>query len=89
MNHRTEKIVTQAIRVKEKDNSNEVRCQYFYGSKISESNLISKIGIMKVNLFWNIFMFIERKIFDVYLAKIFGHCVGPKNIVKLAIIGHF
>ena len=51
MNHRTEKIITQAIRVKEKDNSNEVRCQYFYGSKISESNLISKIGIMKVNLF--------------------------------------
>ena len=48
LKQRKEKVITQAIRIKEKDKKDNTRCQYFYGSKISESDLISKIGIMQV-----------------------------------------
>ena len=48
LKHRKEKVITQAIRIKEKDQKDSNRCQYFYGSKMTESQLNSKIGLMQV-----------------------------------------
>lgn len=48
LKQRKEKVITQAIRIKEKDKKDSTRCQYFYGSMMTEGELNSKIGLMQV-----------------------------------------
>lgn len=49
VNSASVKILTQVIRIKEEDKQGKMRCKYFYGSKVSFSDLITNIGVMQVS----------------------------------------